>query len=204
MLYDTYFDDKQDYYERRIVPQSFSVFKEIYTNESHVFFTESAIKLNNLEFGASIKAAISVFGKPRYTIEDNNFSQTVYFYKEKINHHEVLIQLHFFQEKFICATQTINDSDAGWKALAHKTIIEKYTVNNTNDSHNTSESSHRQITICDNDENKIVIVNDFTLNVLYITGNKELLILAENFELQKKQKIVDDEKKLKEILLNKF
>ncbi len=204
--YNFYHDERKEYYERRLFPQSFDAFQELITNNFDILKTNNTIKLGKVEFGDSCQAVIKQFGKPRYIIDNNDFSPIVYYYKDKILNHEIIIQLHFFENKFLCGVQTIQDTDKEWRNLIYKIIKEKYISEDVDNlrNFNSKITSNNKLTITDVNLNKIILIDNVTLNILYLTGNVDHLDKISHFDFLKQQKAKKESDKITDLLLNKF
>jgi hypothetical protein len=88
--YNYYHNARKEYYERRLFPQTFFAFKDLITNNFSVLNSSTLIKLGKVEFGEIYQSVVKLLGKPRYAIKNNDFSPTVYFYKNKILNHELI------------------------------------------------------------------------------------------------------------------
>lgn len=201
--YRYYEDARSSYYERLIYPAGFQNFIEI-TRNNHESVFNSVIPLGfkTLVFGDSEKTVIKKLGKPRYISKDNGFSPLAFYYKESLMNHNLIIQIHFFNDEFVLATQSIIDTDLKWREIVKITIIEKYAGNDK--SAVLEKSGVTSVVFTDDDKNRIFLLESINLNILYLSGNARHYQFIEDFTRLKIKKINDQVENLKTLLKDSF
>ena len=164
---DFYSINRKEYYERLVLPKDISFFNQIFLSETTALPTNFPIAFRELKFGDNPKTVSRKLKLPRYIIENHDISSQIYFYKETINHHKVIMQLHFHDEEFFCACYTFRHESNGEQMRIKKMLFEKYT--NLNGS--TFEKCN---TLIDTHGNVIFIYDNITLNIFYLWGNEKI------------------------------
>ena len=118
--------DRRQYYERMIFPKSDSLFNEILQSKKNALPANILIAFKKLHFGDSPEIVSRKLGKPRFVMESQGISSLVFFYKEKINAHRVIIQVHFLDEEFFCASYTFRYENNAHRLSIIKMLFEKY------------------------------------------------------------------------------
>ena len=207
--YKYYEDARTSYYEQVRYPTSFQNYTEIIHRTSHGsarYKSALPIKFKTLEFGDSQETVIKKMGKPRFISENNEFSPLVFFYKEALLNHKLLIQLHFFDKKFVLATQSIIDTDSKWRQIVKIIVLEKYSGEEKPilTSGSDQQDGGSNLVFVDRDNNKIFLQESINLNIIYSSGDLSLLSKIEEFTHLKLKKLNDDRDNLKAILKNSF
>lgn len=196
-----YEEARSSYYERLIYPPGFQNFTEI-TRRKYSSALKSPIPVHfkTLEFGDNQKTVIKKLGRPRFVAEENGFSPVAYFYKEDLMNHNLLIQLHFFKNEFVLATQSIIDTDLKWREIVKVTVLEKYTGKKMEN----NLIEERDIVFTDENNNKLFILDSINLNLTYSSGHPAHYLHIEDFTRQKIKKINDEAENLKSLLKDSF
>ena len=176
--------------------------------ESYIDEEESFLKINqlinfqNLEFGEDLRSVEKKMGIPRYIVNRANYiAPIIYFYKEFVLNHEIIIQLFFYDNKFVFATQTIFEESIEWKEFIMQVVFEKY---NNKDKSLARDKDSNEMFFIDQQSNKIVLLNSVNLNILYLSGKKDLLNLIKDFNRNFKLKSEKDLEQFKKIVSDKF
>ena len=186
---DYYSVSRNEYYERFAFPNNPSFFTQIFQSKNTVLPSNIPIAFRELHFGDKPEIVSSKFGMPRYILENRGISSQIFFYKEKINQHLVITQLHFLHEEFFCASYTFRDDNNAERVVIKKMIFEKYAnMNGT-----TFETCN---SLFDNSGNHICIFDNVFLHILYLWGDEKVKravsgsIRSSNFsEATKKEKL---------------
>ncbi len=107
----------------------------------------------------------------------------------------------------MCGVQTIqNIIDKEWRNLIYKIIKEKYISNDLNNLTNINSkiTSNNKLTITDINSNKIVLIDNVMLNILYLTGNVEHLYKISHFDFLKQQKTQKENDEITDLLINRL
>ena len=164
---DYYSINRKDYYERLVLPKDISFFSRIFQSKNTALPSSLPVAFRELKFGDSPKIVSRKLKLPRYIIENYGIASQIYFYKETINHHRAIIQLHFLHEEFFCACYTFRHESNGEQIRIKKMLFEKYARLNGN----TFEKCNALI---DSLGNIIFIYDNITLNIFYLWGNEKI------------------------------
>lgn len=195
-----YEDARASYYERLVFPVGFQNFVEISKNTNHPASGSAVpVRFKTLEFGDTEKIVLKKLGKPRFVIKDNGFSPLAFFYKEELMNHELLLQIHFFDNEFVLATQSIIDTDLKWREIVKITVIEKYGA----ESWKTARHEKNAV-FADSEGNRIFLLESINLSIVYCSGQTKHYQQIENFTRMKLKKISDEVENIKTLLKDSF
>lgn len=195
-----YEDARLSYYERLIFPAGYQNLQEIRQNPTILKLNSVVpIRFRDVEFGDSGTEIEKKIGRTRFLLQDNGFSPLAYFYKEELANHQLLVQLHFFGDRFVMATHSIIDADVRWRNIVKNTILEKYSGATCGQSAGSGD-----VSFSDKDGNRLFLMDSINLNIFYLSGNPEHLRLVDQFNQVKLNKANDDLENLKTLLRNSF
>lgn len=163
-----------------------------------------SITLNGLEFGCSPQKIATQIGNPDFIIEDSDLIPLVYLYKETALRNKVISQFHFIDNEYAFASKTFIGFEKGWKSKFKMALYKKYL----------SDSSLNQNTLCtlnniliekcicfkDSLGNKIVIVDDVFLHVLYVSAKVNLTKILLEFRIKENKKEIQKLNSIQEVL----
>lgn len=204
-----YNDARAYYYEQHSYPASLENFTEISDRSAYGFFaftTALPVQFKTLDFGDNQKTVVRKLGKPRYISDQNAFSPCIYFYRETLLKHNLLIQLHFFEDQFVMATQTVIDTDAEWRQMVRVVILEKYLgqENTVVAGRPLSDRIDGNFSFTDGMGSNIFFIENINLNIVYSSSSPAHRSLIGAFADLKLKKIDDDKNALKGVLKNAF
>lgn len=189
-------------YKKILFPTNYEKFENLIDEEGSFLKINQLISFQNLEFGEDLRSVEKKMGVPRYVVNRANYiAPIIYFYKEFVLNHEIIIQLFFYDNKFVFATQTIFDESKEWKEFIMQVVYEKYNNKNTS---LVRDKDINEMFFIDQQSNKIILLNSVNLNILYVAGQKNLINLIKDFNQSFKSKSEKDFEQFKKIVFDKF
>lgn len=189
-------------YKKILFPTNYEKFENLIDEEGSFLKINQLISFQNLEFGEDLRSVEKKMGVPRYVVNRANYiAPIIYFYKEFVLNHEIIIQLFFYDNKFVFATQTIFDESKEWKEFIMQVVYEKYNNKNTSV---VRDKNINEMFFIDQQSNKIILLNSVNLNILYVAGQKNLINLIKDFNQSFKSKSEKDFEQFKKIVFDKF
>lgn len=189
-------------YKKILFPTNYEKFENLIDEEGSFLKINQLISFQNLEFGEDLRSVEKKMGVPRYVVNRANYiAPIIYFYKEFVLNHEIIIQLFFYDNKFVFATQTIFDESKEWKEFIMQVVYEKYNNKNTSV---VRDKNISEMFFMDQQSNKIILLNSVNLNILYVAGQKNLINLIKDFNQSFKSKSEKDFEQFKKIVFDKF
>lgn len=158
---------RNEYYERVIFPERISLFSDIWKSEKKMIPKDLSVAFRGLSFGSGPDAVAGVLGQPRFAIENHGMSSLIYFYKERINNHRIITQIHFWGKEFFYAGYTFRDETDSERKLIKKILFEKYAVIN-------NDLAHVQDHLEDRDGNIISVHDSVNFNIVYLWGDNKI------------------------------
>ncbi|TAL58235.1 MAG: hypothetical protein EPN85_12010 [Bacteroidetes bacterium] len=159
--------NRREYYQKSIFPESPSLFSDMWNSEKNKIPDDLSIVFRDLIFGSIPETVADILGKPRFVIENHGLSSLIFFYKERVNNHQVLVQVHFLGKEFFYAGYTFRDESNAERKAIKKVLFEKYSVIN-------SALLERQDHLEDRDKNIISIRDSVNFNIIYLWGDDKI------------------------------
>lgn len=162
-----YLQSRESFYEGRNYLSSYGRLESLVSGPStDQIATQKNIKFYGLNFGASLKQAISRLGKPNFTSKSNSLltkHRTIY-YRITISKVKCILQLHFLQDQFFLGLIEIRSLNEEFKKEVSDLIRKKYGIDNTN----------WVGKIVDDTQNKIELKDDIVPYIVYQSGSREV------------------------------
>lgn len=155
--------DRREYYQRVIFPERISFFGDIWSSDKKLIINELPIIFRGMAFGIDPDGVVAVLGKPRFVIENYGLSSLIYFYKEKINNHRIVTQVHFRGNEFFYACYTFRDELDAERKIIKSVLLDKYGLAGSN-------LPEGQCHLVDQSGNCIGIHDSVNFNILYLWG----------------------------------
>jgi hypothetical protein len=159
-----YLQNRESFYEGRNYLSNYERLKSLVSGTStNQISTKKPIKFYGLEFGASLKQAMSHLGKPNYVSKKNSLMskhKTIY-YRITIAQVKCILQLHFLQDKFFLGVIEIRRASEEFKREITDLIRRKYNIENDN----------WVGKIVDNNAHKIELKDDIVPYIMYQSGH---------------------------------
>lgn len=159
--------DRNEYYQRMIFPERISLFSDIWRSEKIRVPDERSVSFRGLPFGCDPDAVSKALGAPRFAIENHGLSSLIFFYKERVNNHRMLTQIHFWGKEFFYAGYTFRDESDPERGIIKKVLFDKYAVVH-------SAQSGKQDHIEDQHGNIISVHDSVNFNIIYLWGNDKI------------------------------
>ena len=199
-MYKRYNAERHAFYEKLMFPKGYETYHKLtYENKLYVK-TDTLIKFKDIEFGDSIKIVRKKLGSPRFTIKSLDIAPLVYFYKEDLMQRSIIVQLFFFDDKFLFATQTIFDMDNDWKETIKEAIFEKYIDKIESKLNN----QLNEVCFVDKANNKLIVFDSISLHILYVSGNQDNVNLIKAYKQRLKNEKNSQLQNLKTLILKHF
>ena len=177
--YENHYDffDRKEYYERMIFPKSISLFTKAWQSKKSTLLIDSPIIFRGLKFGDNPEIISKKLGDPRFVIESHGISSLVFFYKEKINRHRVITQIHFIRDEFFCACYTFRYENHAQRLLVKKTLFEKYANMDSEDIFLNARPGNaigKYDSLVDETGNIIHMVDNVNFHIIYLWGDEKV------------------------------
>lgn len=160
-LYDSV--DRREYYQRVIFPERMSIFGDIWKSDKRLIINKASVNFRGLAFGSDPDAVVVILGKPRFVIENYGLSSLIYFYKERVNNHRIVAQVHFWGNEFFYACYTFRDESDAERKIIKGLLFDKYGMTG-------SGFSEQQGHLEDKDRNCVSIHDSVNFNIMYLWG----------------------------------
>ncbi|WP_205501559.1 hypothetical protein [Rufibacter psychrotolerans] len=137
--------------------------------------TAQEVTFRGLPFGATIKEAKKLLGKPELHAnkgKEEVVGHEVLFYFSSIGSVKVTQCLHFLHGEFIMGQSIVKSSNSEKRRTFCESIIEKYHV--APEAGNPIDFT-QVFPICDQSGNRIELLDAFDLTITYVTGDPHVL-----------------------------
>jgi hypothetical protein len=161
-----YYLEKEDFYHSLNALNVASAFSFNKQTSHGDFNTAKPIKFYRLEFGASVKDAKKLFGKPNF-IQHKNLplkSQQTLFYKFSIKGIKSIIQMHFYEDELFFAQIQLRSHNNQLKDIFLNLFKIKHALHNLDWNQ----------TVKDESGNTIILKDDVTPKVSFVSYNQAL------------------------------
>lgn len=159
--------DRIEYYQRFVFPERMSLFSDIWKSSKSLMPENTEVVFRTIKFGSEPEAVAAILGKPRFVIENHGLSSLIYFYKEQVNNHRMITQIHFWGKEFFYAGYTFRDESDTERKKIKDVLFDKYAV---------PGSSHleRQEHLEDKQGNIISLQDSVNFNIIYLWGHEKI------------------------------
>jgi len=162
----------------------FERFATINSFDPSFFYHQSIVFKGEIDFNSSIKQVIECLGKPRYTVQDDNFlNYKILHYKSSINSLKNRSQLHFYNHIFFYGIQIFPYISAKQTEELFSLLKIKYAL---------PANAELPLKIVDNQDNILFVSNNIYLTLEYISGNEQLI---NNLQAEYSQNLQNKEKR---------
>lgn len=192
-----YLLERNEYYFQRLFPNSPSFFTRIFRSGANSLEVQLPISFQNVKFGSSPRDVSVKLGNPRYTIKNSGISSQVYFYKEKIDSHFVIAQLHFMEDELFYAGYVFPYENMAEKQSIKNILFEKYAGSSSAD-------FEKYNSLIDPWLNRIYVFDNVSLNILYIWGNEKVKHAIYSSDRSRHFVEAVEEQKFNEVLMSKL
>lgn len=158
---------RTEYYQRMIFPERISLFSDMWNTTKALIPDNIPIIFREVKFGSDPETVAKILGKPRFVIENHGLSSLIYFYKERVNNHRMLMQIHFWGKEFFYAGYTFRDENDYERKKIKNVLFDKYSVIG-------SGQLERQEHLEDASGNIITVLDNVNFNILYLWGNDKI------------------------------
>ncbi|WP_207433122.1 hypothetical protein [Sabulibacter ruber] len=165
---------KEDYFDRVNYVRTVAGMRNVLTDrKKSKVNTNQEVTFRGLSFGATIKEAKKLLGRPELHInkEQEVVGHEVLFYFSSLGSVKVTQCLHFLHGKFIMGQSIVKTSNSEKRKAFCESILEKYGVNFQDDLTNLTEA----FPVCDQAGNRIELLYAFDLTITYVTGDPQVL-----------------------------
>jgi hypothetical protein len=162
--------DRQYYYKSLVVKNSLPVTLEYLTKEHRVIFdTARNVMFKDLAWGISPRQTVNKLGRIRYKVENSNEFENhqILFFKRGILAQKAVMQCHFLRNELYFIHIDFHSSLSNELGFVSDMVFEKYLPTQTAAGPNTC--------IRDRHDNKLILNNEVTLNISYISGKPAIM-----------------------------
>lgn len=184
-----YLKTRNDYYEECLFPQDPKRFQDFICNEDNSITTSKKITFRDIPFLENEKNVISLFGKPRYIMENPYppLPVKVIFYKEEIENIPVITQMHFFENKFFYAGYSFRRWTTKDLSFFKEIIFNKYTDKSDFKMLGETGDALKSNRIMDNNNNGLIIIPEVHLHFIYFSENIEIAKILQNVHMNEEE-----------------
>ena len=143
------------------------MFNDLFKAEKVAIVGEQSVLFRGLNFGDSPAIVVANLGEPRFGIENHGISSSVYFYKEKIGNHRVVIQIHFLGSEFFYACCEFRDESQADRKFVRRMLFEKYAPLHL-------EMSDTKDHLVDRGNSIVSIYDNVNFRILYLWGDDKI------------------------------
>jgi len=162
-----YLQSRESFYEGRNYLTSYSrISSFVHNSSANSLATDKPIKFYGLDFGISLKRAISHLGKPNYAGKGSHLlrKHRVIYYRISITGVKCILQLHFLQDQFFLGLIELRTSEKSLRQEVTRLVKMKYG----------SEDQAGSGLIKDDRGNHIELKDDIVPYIVYCSGDREI------------------------------
>jgi hypothetical protein len=161
-------------------------------NKMESVLSKVPISFNAVVFGTSPKGIKNQMGIPDFIIKDNSVTPLVYMYKNEVLNNRIISQFHFIEDKYIYSARTFVGYGEGWKSTIILAFYKKYLCDSLlHPPQNMQVLSNKSVCIVDKTGNKLILVNDVFLHVIYVSAHTDISKLLLELQLKETRKKQD-------------
>lgn len=171
-------NNRDEYYEQFTFPKTIMQLQQWQRDigDEPVFKTNGPVRFRNIDFGSSKKIVYQKNGKPRFLRLNGMLGEKkheIAFYKELLNDHKLISQLHFFDDLFFYGCHTFRYLPREKFSMVKKMLAEKYCLE--------TDGIGNANVFVDEFNNQIRLVDNVFLNLVYLSGDEKFKTLIEEF-----------------------
>ncbi|MFB9865423.1 hypothetical protein EFA69_02150 [Rufibacter immobilis] len=186
--YETHSLTKEEYFDKTNYPRTIvSLLNIVAPKKGVISNTSATINFRGVEFGASVKEARQILGKPNLHAHKGMEvdGHEILFYNSSIGSVRVTQCLHFIDGHFILGQTIIRrPTQDQYKAFAEK-VLEKYDLYAEG---MTLADLEAELPVCDLDRNRIELSQAFHLTINYVSGDPKAMQALESIRDQRNSK----------------
>ena len=163
---------RREYYKNLTTPKDIEeIIRRCKNSAKQVVYSETNIKFNNIELGASLYDFMEKQESPRYEIKNTYLElikHTVLFYKEQIGRHKAFSQYHFIDNSLFWGVYLfINKLDNNEIGEIEKVLKKKYNIQD--------DVNLKNAILIDSNNNKLELNNEIYSTINYVSGNEKII-----------------------------